>query len=59
MTVGMIWICYSSHTKFSVSYPTYPTNGAMQSCGLTSLVVCINDKIHDKRERNVTIRSEI
>jgi hypothetical protein len=26
---------------------------------LTSLVVCNNDKIHDIRERNVTIRSEI
>jgi hypothetical protein len=28
-------------------------------CGLTSLVVCINDKIHDIKERNVTIWSEI
>ena len=27
--------------------------------GLTSLVVCINDKFRDIRERNVTIRSEI
>ena len=35
------------------------THGAMQGCGLTSLVVCINDKIHDVRERKVTIRSEI
>ena len=35
------------------------THGAMQGCGLTSLVVCINDKIHDIRERKVTIRSEI
>jgi hypothetical protein len=35
------------------------THGTMQVCGLTSLVVCINDKIHDIRERNVTIRSEI
>ena len=35
------------------------THGAMQGCGLTSLVVCINDKICDIRERNVTIRSEI
>ena len=34
------------------------TNGAMQGCGLTLLVVCINDKIRDIRERNVTIRSE-
>jgi hypothetical protein len=34
------------------------THGAMWGCGLTSLVVCIDDKIHDIRERNVTIRSE-
>ena len=34
------------------------TRGAMRGCGLTSLVVCINDKICDIRERNVTIRSE-
>jgi hypothetical protein len=34
------------------------THGVMQGCGLTSLVVCINDKIRDVRERNVTIRSE-
>ena len=27
--------------------------------GLTSLVVCINDKFRDIRERIVTIRSEI
>ena len=26
--------------------------------GLTSLAACINDKIRDVRERNVTIRSE-
>ena len=31
----------------------------MWVCGLTSLVVCINEKNHDIRERNVTIRSEI
>jgi hypothetical protein len=35
------------------------THGAMRGCRLTSLVVCINDKFHDIRERNVTIRSEI
>ena len=35
------------------------THGAIQGCGLTSLVVCINDKIHDIREKIVTIRSEI
>ena len=33
------------------------THGAMRGCELTSLVVCINDKFHDIRERNVTIRS--
>ena len=32
------------------------THGAMRGCGLTSLVVFINDKICDIRERNVTIR---
>jgi hypothetical protein len=31
------------------------THGAMRGCGLNSLVVCINDKIRDIRERNVTI----
>ena len=35
------------------------TRGTMRGCGLTSLVVCINDKFCDIRERNVTIRSEI
>ena len=35
------------------------THNAMQGCELTSLVVCINDKICDIRERNVTIRSEM
>jgi hypothetical protein len=35
------------------------THGAMRGCGLTSLVVCINDKIRDTREIIVTIRSEI
>ena len=35
------------------------THGAMRGCGLTSLVVCSNDKICDIRSRNVTIRSEI
>ena len=33
--------------------------GAMRGCGLTSLLVCINEKNCDIRERNVTIRSEI
>ena len=35
------------------------THGAMRGCGLTSWVVCINDKFCDIRERNVIIRSEI
>ena len=35
------------------------THDAMRGCGLTSLVVYINDKICDIRERNVTIKSEI
>ena len=35
------------------------TLGAMRGCGLTSLVVCISDKIRDIRERNVTVRSEV
>ena len=35
------------------------THGPMQGCGLTSWVVCINDKIRDIRGRKVTIRREI
>ena len=35
------------------------THGTMRGCGLTSFVACINDKIRDIRERNVTVRSEI
>jgi hypothetical protein len=35
------------------------THGAMRGYGLTSLVVCINDKFCDIRESDVTIRSEI
>ena len=34
------------------------THGAMRGCGLTSWMVCSTDKICDRRERNVTIRSE-
>ena len=34
-------------------------HGTMRGCGLASLVVCIDDKICDIRERNLTIRSEI
>ena len=35
------------------------TYGAIQGCSSTSLLICVNDKIRDIRERNVTIRSEI
>ena len=35
------------------------THAAMRGCGLTSLVVCINEEVCDIRERNVTMRSEI
>jgi hypothetical protein len=35
------------------------TRGAMRGCGLTSWMVCIDNKIYDIRERNVTTRSEI
>jgi hypothetical protein len=35
------------------------THSAMWGCGLTSLVVCINDKIHHIRERKMTIRREV
>jgi len=35
------------------------THGAMQGCGLTSLVVYIKDDSRDIREINVTIGSEI
>ena len=35
------------------------THSAMWGCGLTSWVVCINDKFRDIKERNVTIRNEI
>ena len=35
------------------------TYGAMRGCELTSLVICINDKFCDIKEKNVTIRSDI
>ncbi len=35
------------------------THSTMWGCGLTSLVACMNDRIRDIRERNVTIKSEI
>ena len=44
--------------KRSVTLPML-THGAMWGCGLTSLMVCINDTFCDIRERNMTIRSDI
>ena len=35
------------------------TCGAMRGWGMTSWVVCINEKFCDIREKNVAIRSEI
>ena len=35
------------------------THGTIQGRGLTSQMICINDKFRDIRERNATIRSEI
>ena len=35
------------------------THGAMRGCGLTSLIICINDKRCDIKERYATTRSEI
>ena len=35
------------------------TYGTMRGCRFTSLVICINDKIRDIREGNVTIRNDI
>ena len=35
------------------------THSAMRGSGLTSWMVCMNDKFCDIRERNVTIKSEI
>jgi hypothetical protein len=35
------------------------THGVIRGCGLTSLMVCINNKIYDIREKILTIRSEI
>ena len=35
------------------------THDTMRGCGLTSWVICINDKFCDIREKNVRIRSEI
>ena len=35
------------------------THGIMQDCGLTYLMVYMNDQIRDTRERNMTIKNEI
>ena len=35
------------------------THGTRRGCGLTSLVLCINDQIHDIKEKDVTTTSEI
>ena len=55
-------ICMHQHsTKWHKKKKTLHilTHGTMRGCGFASLVVCINDKICDIRERNVTIKSEI
>ena len=72
---SMVHSTWSSHVMWRTHAPTFNkwqkkkkkvtlhmlTHCAMRGCGLTYLVVCINDKFHDKRERErgVTIRSEI
>jgi hypothetical protein len=56
---GVVWStplglpkCYLKKTKKSKKVTLHIlTYGAMQGCGLTSLVICINDKICDIRER--------
>jgi hypothetical protein len=63
---------WSSQTMWQTHTPTFnkckkkkkvtlhmSTHGAMWGSGLTSLVVCVNEKFRDIRERNVAIRSEI
>jgi hypothetical protein len=40
-------------------YDFVPVISPRRGCGLTSLVLCINDKICDIRGRNATIRNEI
>jgi hypothetical protein len=65
--IGVVHSTWPSRTMWRTHAPTFKkkkkihmlTHGAMQGCELTSLVVCINDKFHDIRERNVTRRSEI
>jgi hypothetical protein len=52
------WHKKKKHTNKKVTLHML-THGAMRGCGLTSLVVCVNDKFCNIRERNVTIRSEI
>jgi hypothetical protein len=38
---------------------TWRDASVMRECGFTSMVVYIDDKNHDFKERNVTTRSEI
>jgi hypothetical protein len=69
--VSVVYSTWSSWTMWLTHAPTFGkwwkkkvtlhmlTHGTMRGCGLTSLVVCINDRFRDIRERNVTIRSEI
>ena len=73
-SVGVVHSTWLSWTMWHMHAPTFNkwhkkkkkkktlqilTHGAMRGCGLTSLMVCINDKICDIRERIVTIRSEM
>ena len=52
--------CRKKKKKKKVTFYIYFWHMAQcDGCGLTSLVACINDKIYDIRERNMTIRSEI
>ena len=72
-SIGVVHSTWPSRAMWHMHAPTFNkwkkkkkkvtilrlTHGAMRGCGLNSLVVCINDKEFDIRERNVTIRSEI
>ena len=73
-SVGMVHSIWPSQAMWRTHAPTFNkwhkkkkkkktlhilTHGAIWGCGLTSLVVSINDKIRDIGEKNLTIRSEI
>ena len=73
-SIGVVHSTWPSRAMWHMHAPTFSkwqkkkkkkvtlrilTHGAIRACGLTSLVVCINDKICDIRERDMTIRSEI